>query len=133
VEAALALGVPSELREQELRAIETGCAIEHRRSLARREPDHRHVALAPAVIDIVDAAEADDRRPPHRGLLARRIRHELDERLRIAAPCLVGNGRDEARNTGLGRRGLVPRHAPLPRTIHGCTMTQTSYHPTLPQ
>src|SRR5258708_5104206 len=51
--------------------------------------------LAPAVVNVVVAAESDDRRPPHRRLFAGRVLHQLDERPGVRASGFVGEQIDE--------------------------------------
>ena len=60
VEAALAGRVLAELCEQRLRVTEPGHVIQSGCGLAGRKADKRHVALAPAVVPVVEAAEAYD-------------------------------------------------------------------------
>ncbi len=85
----------AELVEQRLSAAETRVDVDHGGGLARRESDQRHIALAPAVVDVVVTAESDDRRPPHRRLFAGRILQQLDKRLGIRASGFVGEQIDE--------------------------------------
>jgi hypothetical protein len=58
VDANLASGVLAEFSEQHLSAAESSHHIKNNYSLTRRETSERHIALAPAVIPVVIAAEA---------------------------------------------------------------------------
>src|ERR1700693_1846271 len=60
VEAALAGRVLAELREQRLGVAESGHAVQNICGLARRKTDQRHIALTPALVFVVVAAEANN-------------------------------------------------------------------------
>src|SRR5664279_1834467 len=111
VEAAFAGRVLAELCEQRFGAAKPGHAIQNDCGLTWRKSDQRHIALAPAVVRIVDAAEADDGRAPHFRLFAGRALHQLDERLRVRALGLVHDGLDECRHTHSGGLGLIFCHS----------------------
>src|SRR6185436_3547112 len=117
IETALAHLVPPELLQQcgprEIRR-----EIDHQPGLAWREGGQRHVALAPALVDVVDRAEPDDAGSPHLCRLARDGAEHLRQHVavvEVAARLLF----QEFRDTDLGGFGLVLRHfsTSIPRPL----------------
>ena len=110
VYAALAGGVLAEFRQHRLGV--AGCihAIQNIGGLPRRKTDERHIALTPALVFVVVAAEANNRWPPQLRLLPRRSLHVLDESLRVRAADWIREGIDKCRHAQLGGFGFVFRH-----------------------
>ena len=99
VEAALAGRMFAEFCEQRRGLAKPGHPIQNSCGLTRRECDHRHIALPPALVLVVVAAEANDGWPPHLRFFARRALHQLEQCLGVCAPGWVREGIDECRHT----------------------------------
>src|SRR6202522_2821827 len=110
VQASLAGGVLAELGEQRPSAIKADRAVQNICGLARRKADDRHIAFAPALVGIVVAVEADDRRSPHGGLVTSNLLHQLGQSLGVYASRLVSARIEKRRNADGCGFGLILGH-----------------------
>src|SRR5437016_3436301 len=97
IEASFPGGVLAQLSEQRLRTTESHEAVQNCCRLAGREREHRHVALASAVVLVVTSTHPDDRSAPQFGFFTGKVFHPLDQQLRVF---LLGGLRDLADKCG---------------------------------